>query len=152
MELYKQLRKKNYTLIIERENLRCHYLTVPISPINKSMSLSRQQLEDTKADISILRDNISKTGKNIRRKSSESEDKSNKRRRESREVLIGRMEELQLKHKSLKQDLQRLLDEKEDIVREKEEMNIKVKISFMTKLSKMIHLNLSIWRPFRSTV
>ena len=38
------------------------------------------------------------------------------------------MEELQLKHKSLKQDLQRLLDEKEDIVREKEEMNIKVKI------------------------
>ena len=86
----------------------------------------RQQLEDTKADISILRDNISKTGKNIRRKSSESDDKSNKRRRESREVLIGRMEELQLKHKSLKQDLQRLLDEKEDIVREKEEMNIKV--------------------------
>ena len=107
IELYKQLRKKNYTLIIERENL-------------------RQQLEDTKADISILRDNISKTGKNVRRKSSESEDKSNKRRRESREVLIGRMEELQLKHKSLKQDLQRLLDEKEDIVREKEEMNIKV--------------------------
>ena len=90
------------------------------------MFLFRQQLEDTKADISILRDNISKTGKNIRRKSSESEDKSNKRRRESREVLIGRMEELQLKHKSLKQDLQRLLDEKEDIVREKEEMNIKV--------------------------
>ena len=90
------------------------------------MLISRQQLEDTKADISILRDNISKTGKNIRRKSSESEDKSNKRRRESREVLIGRMEELQLKHKSLKQDLQRLLDEKEDIVREKEEMNIKV--------------------------
>ena len=90
------------------------------------MFISRQQLEDTKADISILRDNISKTGKNIRRKSSESEDKSNKRRRESREVLIGRMEELQLKHKSLKQDLQRLLDEKEDIVREKEEMNIKV--------------------------
>lgn len=38
------------------------------------------------------------------------------------------MEELQLKHKSLKQDLQRLLDEKEDIVREKEEMNIKVQI------------------------
>ena len=38
------------------------------------------------------------------------------------------MEELQLKHKSLKQDLQRLLDEKEDIVREKEEMNIKVEI------------------------
>ena len=36
------------------------------------------------------------------------------------------MEELQLKHKSLRQDLQRLLDEKEDIVREKEEMNIKV--------------------------
>ena len=36
------------------------------------------------------------------------------------------MEELQLKQKSLKQDLQRLLDEKEDIVREKEEMNIKV--------------------------
>ena len=97
------------------------------------MFISRQQLEDTKADISILRDNISKTGKNVRRKSSESEDKSNKRRRESREVLIGRMEELQLKHKSLKQDLQRLLDEKEDIVREKEEMNIKVKISFMTK-------------------
>ena len=93
------------------------------------MLISRQQLEDTKADISILRDNISKTGKNIRRKSSESEDsKSNKRRRESREVLIGRMEELQLKHKSLKQDLQRLLDEKEDIVREKEEMNIKVYI------------------------
>ena len=90
------------------------------------MFISRQQLEDTKADISILRDNISKTGKNVRRKSSESEDKSNKRRRESREVLIGRMEELQLKHKSLKQDLQRLLDEKEDIVREKEEMNIKV--------------------------
>ena len=98
------------------------------------MFLFRQQLEDTKADISILRDNISKTGKNIRRKSSESEDKSNKRRRESREVLIGRMEELQLKHKSLKQDLQRLLDEKEDIVREKEEMNIKVKISFISKL------------------
>ena len=92
------------------------------------MLISRQQLEDTKVDISVLRDNISKTGKNIRRKSSESEDKSNKRRRESREVLIGRMEELQLKHKSLKQDLQRLLDEKEDIVREKEEMNIKVEI------------------------
>ena len=40
--------------------------------------------------------------------------------------MITRMEELQLKHKSLKQDLQRLLDEKEDIVREKEEMNMKV--------------------------
>ena len=39
------------------------------------------------------------------------------------------MEELQLKQKSLKQDLQRLLDEKEDIVREKEEMNIKVPIN-----------------------
>ena len=25
IELYKQLRKKNYTLIIERENLRYHY-------------------------------------------------------------------------------------------------------------------------------
>ena len=123
IELYKQLRKKNYTLIIERENLR----SLNVQSCSSSyMFLFRQQLEDTKADISILRDNISKTGKNIRRKSSESEDKSNKRRRESREVLIGRMEELQLKHKSLKQDLQRLLDEKEDIVREKEEMNIKV--------------------------
>ena len=36
------------------------------------------------------------------------------------------MEELQLKHNSLKQDLQRLLDEKEDMVKEKEDMNIKV--------------------------
>ena len=123
IELYKQLRKKNYTLIIERENLRSRNVQ---SCSSSYKFLFRQQLEDTKADISILRDNISKTGKNIRRKSSESEDKSNKRRRESREVLIGRMEELQLKHKSLKQDLQRLLDEKEDIVREKEEMNIKV--------------------------
>ena len=100
--------------------------TTAILARNLLLLTYRQQLEDTKADISILRDNISKTGKNIRRKSSESDDKSNKRRRESREVLIGRMEELQLKHKSLKQDLQRLLDEKEDIVREKEEMNIKV--------------------------
>ena len=65
-------------------------------------------------------------GKTVRRKSSETEDKTYRKRRESRELLIARMEELQLKHKSLRQDLQRLLDEKEDIVREKEEMNIKV--------------------------
>jgi len=39
-----------------------------------------------------------------------------------------------LKHNSLKHDLQRLLDEKEDIVREKEEMNLKIhRMSFQLK-------------------
>ena len=46
--------------------------------------------------------------------------------KESRECLVKRMEELQVKHNALKHDLQRLLDEKEDIVREKEDMSLKV--------------------------
>ena len=46
--------------------------------------------------------------------------------KESRENLVKRMEELQIKHNALKHDLQRLLDEKEDIVREKEDMSLKV--------------------------
>ena len=84
---------------------------------------------DAKTDISILKENLQKAGKAIRRRSSENES-SNKNsldnKRESREILIAKMEEIQLKHNSLKHDLQRLLDEKEDIVREKEEMNLKV--------------------------
>ena len=88
----------------------------------------RQQLEDAKTDISILKENLQKAGKAIRRRSSENESKSSSTadKRESREVLIAKMEEIQLKHNSLKHDLQRLLDEKEDIVIEKEEMNLKV--------------------------
>ena len=43
-----------------------------------------------------------------------------------REILVAKMEELQLKHSSLKHDLQRLLDEKEDVIREKEDMKLKV--------------------------
>ena len=46
--------------------------------------------------------------------------------KESRECLVRRMEDLQIKHNALKHDLQRLLDEKEDIVREKEDMSLKV--------------------------
>jgi len=118
MELYKQLRKKNYTLVIERENL-------------------KQQLVDAKTDISILKENLQKAGKAIRRRSSENETgnkNSSDNKRESREILIAKMEEIQLKHNSLKHDLQRLLDEKEDIVREKEEMNLKIhRMSFQLK-------------------
>ena len=40
--------------------------------------------------------------------------------------MILKMEELQLKHNTLKHDLQRLLDEKEDIIREKQDMSLKV--------------------------
>ena len=43
-----------------------------------------------------------------------------------REILVAKMEELQLKHSLLKHDLQRLLDEKEDVIREKEDMKLKV--------------------------
>merc|ERR1711976_703275 len=36
------------------------------------------------------------------------------------------MEETQMRYSSLKQDLQRLLDEKEDLLKEKENMNLKI--------------------------
>ena len=62
-ELYKQLRKKNYTLIIERENLRSEPNLV--MKIFQTNTLFRQQLEDTKTDISILRENIHKSGRYI---------------------------------------------------------------------------------------
>lgn len=104
--LHKQLRKKNYTLQIERENL-------------------RQQLEDAKGDIRIFRENINKAGKALQRKSEKMEENSGNDK-ESRESLVKRMEELQIKHNALKHDLQRLLDEKEDIVREKEDMSLKI--------------------------
>merc|ERR1712013_7994 len=104
--LHKQLRKKNYTLQIERENL-------------------RQQSEDARGDIRIFRDQINKAGKLKQRKSERSE-KMSAGEKESRECLVKRMEELQIKHNALKHDLQRLLDEKEDIVREKEDMSLKI--------------------------
>ena len=63
VELYKQLRKKNYTLIIERENLRSEPNLV--MKIFQTNTLFRQQLEDTKTDISILRENIHKSGRYI---------------------------------------------------------------------------------------
>ena len=70
---------------------------------------------------------MNKAGRIIRQRSSEGDDTKSKSKRESREASVRKMEELQLKHSSLKQDLQRLLDEKEDMVKEKEDMNIKVK-------------------------
>ena len=76
--------------------------------------------------MSNLREQMNKAGRIIRQRSSESDDTKSKRKRESREASVRKMEELQLKHSSLKQDLQRLLDEKEDMVKEKEDMNIKV--------------------------
>ena len=89
----------------------------------------RQQLEDTKADISNLRDQMNKAGRAMRKRSSDGDDTKNRNKRESREALVRKMEDLQLKHSSLKQDLQRLLDEKEDMVKEKEDMNIKVRMN-----------------------
>ena len=88
----------------------------------------RQQLEDAKIDISLLRENLQKAGKAIRRKSSENDVDGikNSSKRETREKMILKMEELQLKHNTLKHDLQRLLDEKEDIIREKQDMSLKV--------------------------
>ena len=86
-------------------------------------------MEDAKVDINLLRDNLSTAGKTIRRQSSETEaetTKSSLTSREARELQVAKMEELQMKHNSLKLDLRRLLDEKEDIVREKEDMKIKV--------------------------
>lgn len=88
-----------------------------------------QQLDDAKTDIRILQENLHKAGRVIRRKSSDNDDHNKSvlcKSRESREVLIARMEELQMKHNSLKHDLQRLLDEKEDMIREKEDMKVKV--------------------------
>ena len=61
----------------------------------------------------------------MQRKSEKMEENSGNDK-ESRESLVKRMEELQIKHNALKHDLQRLLDEKEDIVREKEDMSLKV--------------------------
>ena len=86
-------------------------------------------MEDAKVDINLLRDNLSTAGKTIRRQSSETEadkTRSSLTSREARELQVAKMEELQMKHNSLKLDLRRLLDEKEDIVREKEDMKIKV--------------------------
>ena len=71
---------------------------------------------------------MNKAGRIIRQRSSEGDETKTKSKRESREASVRKMEELQLKHSSLKQDLQRLLDEKEDMVKEKEDMNIKVNI------------------------
>ena len=97
------------------------------STLNQYQTDARQQLEDSRTDITILRENLSKAGRAIRRRSSEAEEsRASRDKRETRGAVIARMEELQLKHASLKQDLQRLLDEKEDIVREKEDMNLKV--------------------------
>eukprot|EP00092_Neocalanus_flemingeri_P007066 GFUD01007634.1.p1 GENE.GFUD01007634.1~~GFUD01007634.1.p1 ORF type:complete len:524 (+),score=163.83 GFUD01007634.1:33-1604(+) len=104
--LHKQLRKKNYTLQLERENL-------------------RQQLDDAKGDIRIFREQVKKAGKVLQRKVDKVEENSVVGK-ESRESLVKRMEDLQIKHNALKHDLQRLLDEKEDIVREKEDMSIKI--------------------------
>ena len=96
----------------------------------------RQQLEDSKTDIRILRENLNKAGRATRRKSSDNDDtnRSVNRKRESREVLIARMEELQMKHNSLKHDLQRLLDEKEDMIREKEDMKVKVCVKMSERM------------------
>ena len=94
-------------------------------------SIARQQLEDAKADMSNLREQMNKAGRIIRQRSSEGDDTKSKSKRESREASVRKMEELQLKHNSLKQDLQRLLDEKEDMVKEKEDMNIKVLLSYL---------------------
>lgn len=94
-------------------------------------TIPRQQLEDAKADMSNLREQMNKAGRIIRQRSSDGDDTKSKSKRESREASVRKMEELQLKHSSLKQDLQRLLDEKEDMVKEKEDMNIKVWMFFV---------------------
>ena len=81
--------------------------------------------------MSTLREQMNKAGRIIRKRSSDGDDTKSKSKRESREASVRKMEELQLKHNSLKQDLQRLLDEKEDMVKEKEDMNIKVLSAFI---------------------
>ena len=81
--------------------------------------------------MSTLREQMNKAGRIIRQRSSDGDDTKSKSKRESREASVRKMEELQLKHNSLKQDLQRLLDEKEDMVKEKEDMNIKVLSAFI---------------------
>ena len=81
----------------------------------------------------MLRENLQKAGKVARRKSSAScseNDENNSgqsgTKSKSRELMVKKMEETQMRYNCLKQDLQRLLDEKEDMLKEKEDMNIKV--------------------------